>query len=65
MTGRNYYIDIDPYVRVQRSGLIRWGNLNFNPWMARRLADRLRAAADRADPKHQSRAPWIEKEAEE
>jgi hypothetical protein len=51
-------IAINPYVRVHHTGMIRWGYFEFNPFMARLLATKLWAAANRADPLNQSRPPW-------
>ncbi len=58
-------ITIDPYVRNHYGrGVAVWGCFSFNPWMARRLAQRLLDAADRLDPHNRSLPPWQEKKKE-
>jgi 2-keto-3-deoxy-L-rhamnonate aldolase RhmA len=54
----------EPYVRAMRGrGVIafrldRGARLEACPFIARRLAARLLAAADRLDPNGKARAPW-------
>jgi hypothetical protein len=51
-------IDITPYVRCHHTGVVVYGTMAFTPYIARDLARKLLAAADRIDPRHEVKAPW-------